>query len=175
MNEKNIAIHRLSGRLLISLGILIIAGALLLLFGKSAVIPALVIIVGAIGGFVSLQRRLIDLSSDTLDLLSRSWFYTIQAPLVGGILALLLYILFLSKLVQGELFPTFIPDTDIPNAYLERFEIIFFTHGNVADYAKLVFWCFFAGFSENFVTNMFGQFEKSATSQRVSSPQDGTP
>lgn len=168
MTERNLAIHRLCGRLLVSLGVLLVTIVIVLMatrwgVGFFAATPFLALVVGAIGGFVSLQRKLKHLSEDDLDLLSRSWFYTVQAPFVGGILALLLYILFLSDLVQGTLFPVFVADSDIPAENLEKFEVIFATHGEAKDYAKLVFWCFLAGFSENFVTDMIGQVQQAAT------------
>lgn len=171
MTERNLAIHRLCGRLLISLAVLLITIVFVLIatrwgVGFFAATPFLALVVGAIGGFVSLQRKLKHLSADDLDLLSRSWFYTIQAPFVGGILALLLYILFLSDLVQGTLFPVFVADTDNPKAGSENFEVIFATHGDAKDYAKLVFWCFLAGFSENFVTDMIGQVQQAAATPR---------
>jgi hypothetical protein len=70
----------------------------------------IVIAADVIGGFVGLQRRLKDLTIQDLTLMSNSWIYTCLSPLVGGVLALLLYILFISKLVSGDLFPLFRPD-----------------------------------------------------------------
>ena len=31
------------------------------------------------------------------------------------------------------------------------------------DYAKLIFWCFLAGYSESFVTNIISRFESTST------------
>jgi len=88
----------ISRRLFISLVVLLaIAGGLVAasryIEGFVASDPLLTIIVGAVGGFVGLQRRLKQLSEDDLVLIRASWVYTILALLVGGILALLLYIL----------------------------------------------------------------------------------
>jgi hypothetical protein len=84
------------------------------------------VISGFIGGFVGLQRRLKDLTPEDLQLISHSMVYTCLSPLVGGVLALLLYILFLSGLLSGDL------------------------------------WCFVAGYSERFVTDVIGRFEGAA-------------
>lgn len=171
MNDKNVAIHRLCGRLVLALGVLLGSVAFVLYFSQMLVgffpaTPFVAVVVGAVGGFVSLQRRLKNLSPDDLELLSHSWYYTIQAPLVGGILSLLLYILFLSELVQGELFPVFVPDTALSPESAEKFEVLFANHGAVKDYAKLIFWGFLAGYSETFVTNMIGQFENDGGNPR---------
>jgi hypothetical protein len=166
MEERVALVREISRRLFISLVVLLaIAGGLLAasryIKGFVASDPLLTIIIGAVGGFVGLQRRLKQLSEDDLVLIRTSWVYTILAPLVGGILALLLYILFMSGLLAGDLFPKFQLDTDPDHS--ESLFIIFDTHGQYQDYAKLVFWCFLAGYSERFVIDIISQFEKKAT------------
>ena len=121
------------------------------------VVPAVVIGAGLIGGFVGLQRRLKDLTLSDLQLINDSWLYTALSPLVGGILALLLYILFLSGLVSGQLFPIFEAD---PGLSPTSFSSLFMQHATeFQDYAKLLFWCFVAGFSEHFVTDVINRFQ----------------
>ncbi len=71
---------------------------------------AAVLLTGAVGGFVSLQRRLKTLGTDDLILLANSWVYVVLSPMVGGILAILLYVLFISGLVDGDLFPTIVAE-----------------------------------------------------------------
>jgi len=123
------------------------------------VILVVVITSGLIGGFVGLQRRLKELTIADLQLISTSWIYTCLSPLVGGILALLLYVLFLSGLLSGDIFPRFVAE-EIPQV---GFSSIFNQHGeSYKDYAKLVFWCFVAGFSEHFVTDVISRFEGEA-------------
>ena len=125
------------------------------------VVPVVVIASGLIGGFVGLQRRLKDLTITDLELIANSWIYTCLSPLVGGVLALLLYVLFLSGLLSGDLFPHFIADVNTEE--VTGFESIFLQHAdNYKDYAKLVFWCFVAGFSERFVTDVIYHFEGAA-------------
>lgn len=116
-------------------------------------VPAVVIATGFMGGFVGLQRRLKDLTISDLQLIADSWIYTCLSPLIGGVLALLLYVLFLSELLSGQLFPQFLPDSTTQEA--TGFSSVFMQHGKgYQEYAKLVFWCFVAGFSERFVTDV---------------------
>jgi hypothetical protein len=124
---------------------------------SEVVVPALVIASGVIGGFVTLQRRLKDLTIDDLELLESSWLQICLSPLVGGILALLLYIIFLGGLLTGSVFPVFIQDGGKDAA---RFSTIFAQHAvSYQDYAKLFVWSFVAGYSEHFVTDVLGRFE----------------
>jgi hypothetical protein len=128
------------------------------------VVPSVVIATGLIGGFVGLQRRLKDLTLPDLELIAGSWIYTCLSPMVGGILAQLLYILFLSELLSGQLFPHFV--LDIPGSANTRFSSIFYQHAeHYQDYAKLVFWSFIAGYSERFVTDVISRFEGAAIKQ----------
>ncbi len=129
----------------------------------------MVLLCGAIGGFISLQRRLKNLTPDDLVLLTRSWVYVLLSPLAGGVLATLLYFLFVSNLLDGDLFPQFVSvaATDASTATdvtgdpsLTGVSMLFQVRGEAyTDYAKLIFWCFLAGYSESFVTNMISQFE----------------
>src|SRR5579884_1359920 len=80
-------------------------------FLQHRALPTLVIATGIIGGFVGLQRRLKDLTVNDLELIADSWIYTCLSPLVGGILALLLYLIFLSGFLSGQLFPSFVAET----------------------------------------------------------------
>jgi hypothetical protein len=128
---------------------------------SKCVVPAVVISCGVIGGFVGLQRRLKNFTNLDLQLIRNSWIYTCLAPMVGGVLALLLYVLFLSGLLTGDLFPKFIPDGTVKDP--ETFSIIFQQHGyDFQSYAKLIFWCFVAGYSERCVTDVISRFEGAA-------------
>lgn len=122
----------------------------------------LVMTSGIVGGFISLQRRLKEFGEEDLKLLAGSWIYVLLSPLVGGLLAMLLYVIFLSDLVTGELFPTFVSD----GKDREGIELLFYVKSdNLGDYAKLVVWCFVAGFSEKFVTNIVSHFETTSSTQ----------
>ncbi|MEI6320245.1 MAG: hypothetical protein WCS09_17140, partial [Pseudomonadota bacterium] len=136
------------------------------------------LMVGMIGGFVGLQRRLRSMPDEDLTLLANSWVYVCLSPLVGGILAVVTYVLFVSGLLAGDLFPTFVPDlpgtgpaagaslaagdatvVDAPRGIGKIFAI---QGAAAADYAKMLFWCFLAGFSERFATDIMSRFESRA-------------
>jgi hypothetical protein len=98
---------------------------------------------------------------DDLLLLARSWVYILLSPLVGGVLALLLYILFISGLVEGDLFPRFEADADVSRGDDSNslMALVRVHAASYEDYAKLVFWSFLGGYSEKFVTNIISRFE----------------
>src|SRR5262245_17465882 len=80
---------------------------------------------GLLGGFVSIQQRLKKFGDEELELLSQSWFQILLIPIYGGIFAGVMYIAFLSNIVEGPLFPKFaapsfsqpIPSTDDLRAF----------------------------------------------------------
>lgn len=165
MTEKLTIIHRISNRLALALSIMVlvvIAGGLIasgdIRFGNLFIpAPLAAFTAGVVGGFVGLQRRLKSMAEDDLVLLATSWVYICLSPLVGGILAVVLYVLFISTLVSGDLFPSFVPDR--PDSPTGNFSEIFAVHGKAVDYAKMMFWSFVAGFSERFVTDIVSRFE----------------
>ena len=171
MNDKLEKIRTISNRLARSLAVLVaifIPGALYAYTHPGSLIttaPMACFILGVIGGFVGLQRRLKKMSEDDLTLLANSWVYICLAPLVGGILAVVTYVLFVSGLLVGDLFPHFEPDV-VSNASAAKnpgLEVIFAIHGNASDYGKMLFWCFIAGFSERFVTDIISRFENQSS------------
>jgi hypothetical protein len=109
---------------------------------------------GIIGGFVSIQQRLKTIDQEELAILSESWTTILLVPIYGGVFALILYILFLSNLVQGTLFPQFyIPPFSSPKVTvddIQRFLKECYPQSG-PDLAKVIFWSFVAGFSERFV------------------------
>lgn len=145
--------------------------------GYGGSVPLFVFTCGIIGGVISIQQRLPKLEARTLKMMSQSNYYLVLAPLVGGVLSLLLYMLFLSGLLSGDLFPNFVPDTVlrvVPGSDPEVFERVIsgepgigriFTQGGEGyqDYGKLFFWSFVAGYSEKFLPNVIGRFEGAAT------------
>ena len=109
---------------------------------------------GIIGGFVSIQQRINKIDDEELSILAESWTSILLIPVFGGIFSLILYILFLSNLIQSSLFPAFyIPEFSIPKVTVDDIQR-FLTESypkTGQDFAKLVFWSFVAGFSERFV------------------------
>ena len=108
---------------------------------------------GIIGGFVSIQQRLRNINDEELSLLSHSWAMILVIPIYGGIFALVLYVLFISGLIEGELFPQFyVPAFSMPPTTQDIAEFLRTTYPTSgADFAKLMFWTFVAGFSERLV------------------------
>jgi hypothetical protein len=118
---------------------------------------------GLLGGFVSIQQRLKRLTDEELELLSSSWFQIVLIPIYGGVFALVLYVAFLSKIVEGGVFPHFSSPTftqPLPTTSDVRnfFSLTYPTTGE--DLAKLLFWSFLAGFSERFVPQILQSSEK---------------
>jgi hypothetical protein len=184
LSERQEMIRIISNRLFMALFFLLafsIAGGYLTWSGHELSAGAtnwMVLLCGSIGGFISLQRRLKTFEQEDLMLLARSWVYVLLSPLVGGILALLLYFLFIAGLLEGDLFPDFntieaLRQTDqltgessIADPSKSGLSILFQVQGvGYKDYAKLIFWCFLAGYSESFVTNIISHFEASSTQQ----------
>jgi len=167
--KKNILIIIVSKQLFLSLLTSVLIASIITIplslmeISSFAVIPS-VFLCGIIGGFVSIQRKLHDFNVSDLELMAASGMYMILAPAVSGLLALILYFIFLSGLLKGPLFPAFQKDS---GEIAPGFFTIIHQHasGGFADYAKLLVWSFIAGYSERFVTNILGKFEGAATDQ----------
>jgi hypothetical protein len=176
-------IRTISNRLARSLGILIALFIPAAFYSSThpgnriATAPMAAFVVGVIGGFVGLQRRLKKMCEDDLALLANSWVYVCLAPLVGGVLAVLVYVLFVSGLLAGDLFPKFVPDQGADK--INGLPAVFAIHGDATAYAKMVFWCFVAGFSERFATDIISRFENRVNDEEPStgggSPDDVEP
>ncbi len=168
MDERLNNIRQISNRLAIAIALLVVVisiGAVIAYQYQGIITaPIAAFFAGVIGGFVGLQRRLKSMSNDDLLLLAHSWVYVWISPIVGGILAVVLYVLFISNLVSGDLFPNFIADKASDEEVIKKnFSIVFAVHGEAVDYAKMMFWSFVAGFSERFVTDIISKFEKQST------------
>ncbi|MGY2440278.1 hypothetical protein [Pseudomonas sp. SDO52101_S400] len=117
-------------------------------------VPFIVCIAGNIGGYVGFHRRLSILTDPEIENLAKSWFALILPSFIGGILAGLLYLLFLSGVIRGDLFPVIVPDDD-PKCLKQIFNDIFCQHAEgYAAYAKLLFWSFVAGFNQDYVVDL---------------------
>lgn len=184
MNSKQLLVVRISRRLLWFLAILlaILTGLVCLsVIDKSdgvPVYPFIPFLVGAFGGFVGIQKRLKELPEEDLQLLANSVIYTVLSPVVGGILAMVLYMLFVGKLVSGGLFPEFELDTLVggtSDPLLFQFRKILHTHTSVEGDAKLVVWSFIAGYSEKFVVNILGRLERDTDKDAKNSADESNP
>src|SRR5262249_47269456 len=84
-------------RLLIVLATFVAVCAVATYFAGAMRVPVLVFLIGNIGGYVTIHRSLKDLTDAELIELSTSWLGIVVPSFVGGILGLVLYILFLSN------------------------------------------------------------------------------
>lgn len=115
---------------------------------------ALIVVPGILGGLVSTLRRIqiarLGSNADAdLSELEEGKLGIYLSPLLGGIFALLLFFIFTSGLMEGDLFPKFCFD-----------DLLL---GEPKDYgctilAKLIVWSFIAGFAEKFVPDKLQRF-----------------
>jgi hypothetical protein len=122
------------------------------MFGRSDSVGSLAgsIVFGGLGGLLSVIRRVRsepERSVKALELETLPIWSVALGPLVGGLAAVLLYMLFRSGLLTGGLFPNFPLEKSGP--YSETLVTI-----KGFDEAKLLVWSFFSGFSEQFVTEI---------------------
>ena len=139
------------------------------------------LMVGAVGGLVSTVRRIQTTRLDEnvvvgLLEMSRSLWSIYLSPLLGGVFAILLLLLFKGRLLSGELFPEFWPPLGAgPAAAAPRpitfSEVLNSLHPvDGANYAKFVVWCFIAGFAEQLVPDALARVAKSSESSPAAQP-----
>lgn len=157
---------RITRRLIIltSLGLLCVISifGITLLHGNRFMVSWACFGCGLVGGFVSLQQRVKNFGDEELELLSLSWFQILLIPVYGGIFALVLYLGFLSKLVEGPLFPSFVGPPFSQPVPSSQDVAAFFAQTYPAtgsDLTKLLFWSFIAGFSERFVPQILDKVQ----------------
>jgi hypothetical protein len=82
------------------------------------------------------------------------------SPLFGGLFAFVLYGVFASGIIQGEIFPRFQHSED---EYTSPYEFVDATVPETnEDAAKALLWAFIAGFAEGFVPNFIDKLVKEA-------------
>ena len=145
----------------ITLGIIGVIFGLTLYLSEKFYVSWLALMCGILGGFVSIQQRLPNITEKELILLTNSWFQILLIPIYGGVFALVLYVLFLSELISGNMFPSFhfpeVPEGGVNSEYyMSFFRNTFPTDGN--ELAKLMVWSFIAGFSERYVPQIITSF-----------------
>jgi len=144
-----------------SLGILSLVFGVTLFLRQKFMVSIACFGTGLVGGFVSIQQRLKDVNDEELELLSRSWFQILLIPVYGGIFSLVLYLAFLSGIIDSPLFPHFsIPTFSNPPSTEDMRNLFATTYPSTGiDFGKLIFWCFVAGFSERFVPQIVSTAE----------------
>jgi hypothetical protein len=137
-------------------------------FEKLTILP-IVAVCGTLGAFVSALRRLYSFQhvlpvSRFKGLAGDANLYLIAyssiPPLIGSIAAVILYVVFASGIIKGDLFPAFNCEVDKCDQFLD-----FLRHWKPAlatDYAKAVVWGFVSGFSERFVPDILNRLSEKA-------------
>jgi hypothetical protein len=110
---------------------------------------------GCLGGVTNNYRRVqapsVVEQLEAGDKYGKVLFQCLLSPLIGGLFAIIAYVLFISGLVEGSLFPRFTgSDTGYENVYAFLNGIQPATH---VDVAKSLLWAIVAGFCESFVPN----------------------
>ncbi|HKD85756.1 MAG TPA: hypothetical protein VKB58_13480 [Terriglobales bacterium] len=133
-----------------------------------------ILFAGAMGGFISAQRRIQRVSSrgesliDLIELSSLSGNFL--APVAGAVFAAVLYVMFAGGFLTGPLFPTI--KTSSTGSTAGVFSAIFSSTAgpeSAIDSAKLLIWCFIAGFAERFVPNALDRFVAKAEIKKKAS------
>lgn len=128
-------------------------------------------IAGIFGSSISLLQRVTKGKSVTY-FSKDSWLLLFSPLLFGGIMAGITYILMGSGLISGEggdgllktnLFPSFGPK-ELISELAEMSNFLKLRPVTLQDAAKLIVWCFVAGYSEKFVTGILTNFDRKASS-----------
>jgi len=143
-------------RLIIIFIILISVAIFVFYFAGIARVLALLFIFGNLGSYLSIHKSLGELTDDEVSELSSSWLPIIAPSLVGGILAIVLYIVFLTGLIGGDVIPTFVQDPEVR----EDIGAILDQHADgVKEYAKLLFWGFIAGYNQKYAIDIISSIK----------------
>jgi hypothetical protein len=132
--------------------------------GDAFPLLALIFLAGGLGGTTNHYRRLqlIPDKDEKLQALA-SWpsivIQAVVSPALGGIFAVVAYLIFAAGLLKGPLFPEF-KDMEMPYQRLKQFCEI--GPKVQLDTAKLLVWAFLAGFSEKFVPNLLDRLAQDA-------------
>ena len=117
---------------------------------------------GTIGGIANNYRRLCRIPLADLEQPAVAQrLVTVQiymSPLIGGIFAVALYVIFMSGILQGDFFPAF---QGVEEAFMDmpHFADITLPKTN-HDAAKALIWAFIAGFAEGLVPNFIDKIAR---------------
>ena len=167
MSDPNLAAEALNQRLRRHLLIttVLVVGSLVGYMGWANAQPnsslvVLVFLAGTLGGLFNNFRRFKLLRSNDPTLLSSKYVahQVYLSPIIAGVFGVILYLTFLTGIIQGDFFPSF---SNLEEGYQSVFEMF----NNTAptqnkDAAKAVFWAFLAGFSEGLVPNMLDKVSR---------------
>jgi len=131
-----------------------------------------VVYFGIIGGFVSSQRRMQSIPTDTDPLVSifgldNARYYLWLSPLLGGIFACILTLMFIAGVLQGTVFPDFhVPSRVFGRSLFNIFAYQALPNGTES-WAKLFVWAFLAGFAERLVPDSLDRLSSKLISNKV--------
>lgn len=156
-----------------TLGVLLAVG----LWKSVAQMLLVVAAAGALGGFISALRRLYAFKpvfpANFFRPRAKVDFYLVVYSMipaaVGAVGAVVLYVLFASGLLKGDLFPAFGWGGEFKFDKFHNF-VQNWQPTCAQDYAKALVWSFIAGFSERFVPDLLNQFARQQSPPDVSSP-----
>jgi hypothetical protein len=164
---------------------LVLAAIGIVLYGATHDLPTppvfIVAFGGILGGFLSVQQRLqrqtdIDPLFKELQL-SAGWFGVVfLAPISGGVFAIVLYWIFLARLIESPLVPNFGPVHPAAGP-IDFFEFVKQSGPrDASDYGKTLVWSFIAGFAERFVPDVLTRLSQQVSSsiKVVAIPTGGT-
>jgi len=159
--------NRVTGVILVGVAVVVLV-IIINVLGISQSRPATflpVLFIGAMGGLLSMQQRYQSVPRegdpiDNISELTQSWSRLFLPAISGAIFALLLYMLIIGGLLQGDLFPK-LPDQlskPQPDGVGLLDLVTQARPASGSDYAKLVVWSFLAGFAERFVPDTLSRF-----------------
>ncbi len=139
-----------------------------------------VVYCGVVGGFVSSQRRMQNIPSDTEPLISifgldSAGYFLWLSPLLGAIFAVVLTSMFIGGILKGTVFPNFLLVAH-KDAGMRLFEFAGSAlPTGTEDYAKLYVWAFLAGFAERLVPDSLDRLTKLGQDKHPNGPPPPPP
>ncbi len=166
--------------------VIIVLGALILYFSlreqNNPFLMLIVVLAGSLGAFFSVLMRLYNFQDLPKAVVSEDLrglptthliIYSLVPAVVGAIAAAVLYMLFASGLLQGDLFPYFV--CKVGEDECTSFDLLVNEWGpeQASDYAKIIVWGLIAGFAERLVPDTLQSLSKSAQKENERREEGG--
>jgi len=167
---------------IITLVVLTAAGVLIALEYRKPepLLPSLLLVLflGVLGGFVSVQQRLQSVPTGgdpiaNIVALEQGWFGIYLAPLSGAIFAMVLYLMFIGGLLEGVLFPKILTARPADQGLSFKGFAMETGPASGVDFAKLLIWSFIAGFAERLVPDTLDRMVDRGSRSEVDRPRPG--